>query len=258
MQSKKDTSWGKVADWYNDLLEEKEGTFQKEVILPNLARLLDIKKGETVLDLGCGTGFFSREFSKMGAKVIGVDVGSELIEIAQNAEVEKRGQTTVKYVVSSADDLNFILKNSVDTIVIVLALQNIENVSGVLKECKRVLKSTGKIVLVLNHPAFRVPKNSSWGWDEENVIQYRRVDGYLSEAQVKIEMHPGENKNIKTISFHRPLQYYFKMFSKNNLAVTKMEEWISNRIGPKGRKFAASEKARKEIPLFLFLEIKNI
>lgn len=262
MPKPKDTSWGNVAGWYHEMLES-EGTFQKEVILPNLKRLLEIKKGETVLDLACGTGFFSREFATLGAKVIGVDLGKDLIEIAQ-----KNSPKTIQYVVSSADDLNFVLKNSVDTIVIVLALQNIENVHGVLKECKRVLKpkSTqggsasggGKIVLVLNHPAFRVPKSSDWGWDEENMIQYRRIDAYLSEKQVKIEMHPGENKNIKTISFHRPLQYYFKMFAKNNLAVTRMEEWISNRIGPKGRKFAASEKARKEIPLFLFLELKSI
>lgn len=252
MTHQKDTSWGKVASWYNEMLEA-EGTFQKDVILPNLKRLLDIKKGETVLDLACGTGFFSREFFTLGAKVIGVDVGKDLIEIAQ-----KNSPKPIQYVISSADDLNFILKNFVDTIVIVLAIQNIENVNGVLKECKRVLKPKGKIVLVLNHPAFRVPKSSDWGFDEESMIQYRRIDAYLSEKQVKIEMHPGEDKSIKTISFHRPLQYYFKMFSKNNFAVTKMEEWISNRIGPKGRKFVASEKARKEIPLFLFLEIKNI
>ena len=267
MPKPKDTSWGNVAGWYHEMLES-EGTFQKEVILPNLKRLLEIKKGETVLDLACGTGFFSREFATLGAKVIGVDLGKGLIEIAKHAEAERSlkilrsaqddKKNTVQYVVSSADDLNFVLKNSVDTIVIVLALQNIENVHGVLKECKRVLKPKGKIVLVLNHPAFRVPKSSDWGWDEESMIQYRRIDAYLSEKQVKIEMHPGENKNIKTISFHRPLQYYFKMFAKNNLAVTKMEEWISNRVGPKGRKFAASEKARKEIPLFLFLELKSI
>ena len=41
---KKQTSWGKVADWYDDVLN-KERSYQKEVILPNLIRLLEIKKG---------------------------------------------------------------------------------------------------------------------------------------------------------------------------------------------------------------------
>lgn len=246
----KQTSWGNVASWYHEMLESGEGTFQKDVILPNLLRLMDIQKGQKILDLACGTGFFSREFLAAGGSVIGVDVGAELLEIAK-----KNSDKKIQYIESSADDLHFVLKESLDHIVIVLALQNIENVAGVLKECRRVLKSHGKLCVVLNHPTFRVPKSSDWGWDEENMIQYRRVDAYLSEKQVKIEMHPGENKNIKTISFHRPLQYYFKMMNKNNLCVTRMEEWISNRVGPKGRKFAASEKARKEIPLFMVLEM---
>ena len=35
------TSWDGVAKWYNDLLHG-EGTYQKELILPNLLRLLKI------------------------------------------------------------------------------------------------------------------------------------------------------------------------------------------------------------------------
>lgn len=246
----KQTSWGNVASWYHEMLESGEGTFQKDVILPNLTRLMDIKKGQSVLDLACGTGFFSREFFHSGANVVGVDIGEELLKIAR-----KNSDKKIQYIHSSADDLNFLLKESVDSIVIVLALQNIENVDGVFKECKRVLKPNGKLFVVLNHPAFRIPKSSEWGWDEENMVQYRRLDSYLSEKQIKIEMHPGENKNITTISFHRPLQYYCKMLSKNNLCISKIEEWISNRVGPKGRKFAASEKARKEFPIFMMMEI---
>ena len=77
------TAWGKVADWYNDLLEKEAGSYQKTLILPNLLRLLAIKKNETILDLGCGQGFFSREFAKANAKVIGVDIAPELIAIAK-------------------------------------------------------------------------------------------------------------------------------------------------------------------------------
>ena len=61
------TSWGGVAGWYQNLLSG-EGTYQKEVILPNLLRLLNIKKGEVILDLGCGPGFFAAEFLKKGLK----------------------------------------------------------------------------------------------------------------------------------------------------------------------------------------------
>lgn len=250
----KKTSWGKVAQWYKNLLEG-EGTYQKEVILPNLLRNLGIKKGETVLDLACGPGFFADEFLKAGAKVVGADISQDLIDIAKQETSPK-----IRYFTSAADDLSFLPDGSVDKAVIVLAIQNIENVQGVFKECGRVLRPGGKLFLVMNHPVFRIPKASSWGWDAERGIQYRRVDRYLSESKVKIQMHPsissGRMLSPKdyTISFHRPLQFYFKLLDKNNFCVRRLEEWISNRISDPGPRSQAENRSRKEIPLFLFLE----
>ena len=104
--------------------------------------------------------------------------------------------------------------------------------------------------------AFRVPKNSNWDFDEKKKIQYRRVDAYLSEMTIPIDMNPGQTNSKKTISFHRSFQYYFKLLSKNGFAVSRLEEWISNKKSQKGPRGAAEDKARKEFPLFLFLEAK--
>jgi SAM-dependent methyltransferase len=273
---KQKTSWGKVAEWYSDLLEKEEGTYQKDLILPNLIRLMDIKKGESFLDLACGQGFFSREFAKAGARVIGVDVSRELIDLAE--KISKKSNLKIDYKVSSADDLSFLKENSLDKIAIVLAIQNIENISGVFKECQRILKPKGKMFLVLNHPAFRVLKQSSWGWDPSaglgqiKGIQYRRIDEYISESKINIEMHPstsslapgraggqaGHSPGEKTISFHRPLQFYFKFLNKNGFAVSRLEEWNSNKKSQPGPRAKAEDKARKEIPLFMFLEAINL
>lgn len=250
---KKTTSWGKVANWYDSLLEKDNDSFQQKVILPNLVRSMNLGKNQVVLDLACGQGFFSRVFGQSGAKVIASDISPELIKIAKQHEARN-----VEYHVSPADDIRFCTDKSVDAITIVLALQNIKNVDGVFKECARVLKDKGGMFLVLNHPAFRAPKVSSWGWDEQAKVQYRRLDAYLSEFQTEIDMHPGQKKSEKTVSFHRSLQWYFKMLAKNGLAVTKCEEWISHREPTKGPRFAAENKARKEFPLFLFLEGRKV
>ena len=74
-------------------------------------------------------------------------------------------------------------------------------------------------------------------------------------------MTPGEKlqkKKIKTVSFHRPLQYYIKLLSKNGFALTRLEEWISHKKSQKGPKQSIEDTARKEIPLFMALEIKSI
>ncbi|MDO8602173.1 MAG: class I SAM-dependent methyltransferase [bacterium] len=275
-EKKFETSWGGVAQWYHDTVEEK-GSYQKDLILPNLLRLMDIHAGETVLDLACGEGFFSRRFNRLGAKVFASDISKELIEIAKK-DKDVQG---VQFDVSSADAIPFIKDSSIDKAVIVLALQNIENVPGVFAECSRVLKQNGKLYFVINHPAFRIPKQSSWGWDEvanrgaysanrENgeTIQYRRVDRYLSELREKIDMRPslGRHESASsqpksastTISFHRPLQYFAKSLKKNGFAITGMEEWSSDRKSEPGPRAEAENRARIEIPMFMFIEARKI
>jgi len=251
VNSKNKTSWGGVAGWYDDLLK-KDNTYQSEVILPNLLKTMNIKSSDNVLDLACGQGFFAREFAKLGAKVVGVDISKELIKIAKEQNTQN-----INYTVSSADKLSFLKDQSLDKISIILALQNIENISQVLKECSRVLKNKGKLYVVLNHPAFRVPKKSDWGYDDKKKVQYRRVEKYLSEFLINIDMNPGEKiqKNKKyTVSFHRPLQAYLKSLNTAGFLTADFEEWISNKKSQNGPRQKEEDVARKEIPLFVCIE----
>lgn len=241
------TSWGPVATWYDDLLSAP-GTYQQEVILPNLLRLVDPKPHDTILDLGCGQGFFAKQFAERGAKVTGVDISPELIKLA------KKSAPKATFFTCSAEKLSPIADQSAHQAFSVLALQNIKDLSAVFKECSRVLKPNGHLSIVLNHPAFRIPKHSAWGWDDQTKTQYRRIDEYLSEITVPIDMHPGQNAKETTVSFHRPLQYYFKLLANSGFAITRLEEWISHKKNPPGARAAAENKARHEFPLFLYLE----
>ncbi len=248
------TSWGAVASWYDDLLK-KDGSYQADVVLPSVLRLLEIKKGETVLDLASGQGFFARHYRDLGAKVIASDISHELIDIARKTDLATgKDKEPIKYFIEPSNNLNFLPDGSVDKISIVLALQNIEDVAGTFAECARVLKPGGKFVFVLNHPAFRIPKESSWGFDEKEEVQYRRVDKYLSDYRVAIKMHPGEKDSDFTVSFHRPIQYYFKMLRNSGFSVNNLEELISNKKSQEGPRQRAEDKARKEIPIFMAIE----
>src|SRR3989338_2876640 len=244
-----DTSWGGVAGWYHRFLEREEGAYQKTVILPNLVRLLDIKRNEMIVDLGCGQGFFARELYKKGARASGVDVSKELIGLARQHSPKE-----IQFYAAPAHKLDFLKDGSADAVVMVLAVQNIENPGEVFAECRRVLTRGGRLLLVTTHPAFRVPHGSEWGWDAAKKIQYRRVDQYLSESKVKIQMRPGEHPQAHTITFHRPLQFYFKALGKNGFRVRRLEEWISDRTSQPGPRAKAGTLARHEIPLFMALE----
>ena len=242
------TSWGAVTNWYKEHLE-KDDTYHAQVITPNISRIVQGAKGMRILDIGCGEGYFTRLFATTGAYVEGADISPELVTTA------KQQSPSITYHVAPADHLSFASREMFDVVTCVLALQNIERIETVFKECRRVLKPDGRVIFVINHPAYRIPKASSWGWDESLHIQYRRVNKYLSSSKEKIDMTPGkEEGKTYTYSFHRSLQDYSKALSSAGFAVQRLEEWISHKTSEKGPRARAEDVARKEFPLFLCIE----
>ncbi len=245
------TDWDNVAPWYDSHLDG-EDTYQGKVIAPNLLRMLDIKKGEAILDLACGQGYFSRLVKDAGANVTGVDLSLELIARAEEKSSD------ISYIVAPAENTK-LKKESFDKVFTVLAFENIKNIDEVMFEIKRVLKKEGTFTLVLLHPAFRIPQHSDWGFDVKRDLQYRRSDKYLSEIKIDIDLKPFKGKGtIKTTTFHRSIQWYMKAFKKQGFTITSIEEWISHKKSGVGPRQKAEDIARKEFPMFMALELKKI
>ena len=255
---KKETSWGHVADWYHEHVSESEDTYHEQVIKPNLLRVLGDVRGKRVLDIACGQGFFSRVLNAAGAQVTGADIAPELITIAK-----KLGPAGITYLVAPAERIP-LPDASFDAGMCVLALQNIKDLSGTMAQASHLLKTNGVFVIVLNHPCFRIPRHSHWGFDAdarpadgEAGVQFRRIDRYLSETSIPVQMHPGSDPGVTTLSNHRPLQVYMKELAKHGFALVGLEEWISHRTSEKGPRREAEDRARKEFPLFLMLSARK-
>jgi ubiquinone/menaquinone biosynthesis C-methylase UbiE len=247
-QSKKTTSWGSEAAWYSDHLAQGD-TYHAKVLLPNILRLVEPKKGQQVLEIGCGEGFFARELARAGSTITASDIAPELIAVGK----KKGGGVT--YVVSKAQDLSWAPKKQFDVVLAVLTIQNMEQIDMVMKQVRSVLKDNGRFIFVLNHPVFRIPKESSWGFDEKENTQYRRIDAYLSVKKTAIDMHPGTktDKSV-TYTFHRSLQEYMKVLRSAGFCLTRLEEWISHKTSEAGPRAKAENTARKEFPLFMMIE----
>src|SRR4051812_49983752 len=65
--------------------------------------------------------------------------------------------------------------------------------SPVWQACAAALKPGGALVVVMMHPAFRVPRQSDWVWQAEGDggAQGRIVRQYLSSEKIEIKTHPG-------------------------------------------------------------------
>ena len=254
---KKKTDWGHVASWYDAHLSGDD-TYHAKVILPNLSRLIGEIKNKTVLDLACGQGYFTEIWALANAKkVYGIDLGEGLIQIAEE-NAHKLKLKNIQYIVSPADNLEMIKDESIDILTCILAIQNIEEVRGVFEEVSNKLVKGGHMYIVLNHPSFRNPRQTHWGWDEENRSQYRRIDEYISESKAKIDMNPGATHKSHTWSFHRPLQFYFKAINKAGLYVGRVEEWVSHKASQSGPRQKAEDKSRHEIPMFMMIEVVKV
>ncbi len=245
---KKETSWESVADWYDKAVGPKGHYHHVQTILPGALRLLALSDEEkpSVLDLCCGQGVLHRSLPQ-NTPYLGIDASKTLLQAARKGAA--KSATFLQADLSEPLDLKDL---SFTHACILLALQNIERPQAVLQTASAHLKKGGKLLIVLNHPCFRIPRQSSWGIDESKKVQYRRVDCYMTPLHIPIQMHPGEDPEKKTLSFHRPLSYYVHALSKAGFVVRQIEEWCSERVS-QGAKSRMENRARKEIPLFLAL-----
>ena len=114
--------------------------------------------GMRVLELGCGTGYFTRELARSGANIVAVDVSPELLEIARadccaNVCYEIQNACAMSY-----PDAVF------DSVVGSSVLHHLE-IKEALREIYRVLKVGGTIYFTepnMLNPQIAVQKNVPW------------------------------------------------------------------------------------------------
>lgn len=246
------THWENVAEWYDTLVGHEGSEYHQEVVLPGVLRLLAPEAGETILDVACGQGVLCRLLHGRRARVTGIDASPALIEAAR-----QRGPAEIDYRVGDARKLA-LPAGSFDAAACVLAIQNMHPIRPVFESVARVLEPAGRLVIVMMHPAFRGPKETSWGWDEKLKVQYRRVDRYLVPRKTPIVAHPGSAPEIYTWTFHKPIELYVKAMRQAGLLIDALEEWPSHKQSEPGARAAAENIARKEIPMFLAIRALKV
>ncbi|MFA4873110.1 MAG: class I SAM-dependent methyltransferase [Patescibacteria group bacterium] len=279
-----ETSWDESAQWYHGLVGEKGMELQRAVVFPQALRLLHLQPHERLLDVACGQGAFCREAVRYCREIAGIDASPQLIALARNNFLYRNSNLTsketsphipsfvrrgggglvniskkIKYYVGDARKLpKEVVGERFDAISCILAISNIDPIKPVFEECKKILKPSGRLVLVVAHPCFRIPRQSGWGWDEQRKLQYRRVDRYLSEMKIPIQMHPGGRSHEVTWTFHRPLGVYMRALTEAGFAVDAMEEWTTNRKSTPGPRARADMNSKQEIPLFLTMRAISV
>lgn len=243
------TSWDALARWYDGWVGEAGSEHHRAVAIPTTLELLQAGPGERILDVGAGQGVLAPYIVRAGAQFVGIDASPRLLDIARKRH--GRDGTFLLGDARSLASIQGIEPLSFDAVVFLLSLQDMDPLAAVLASAAAVLKPGGRIVLLLTHPAFRIPRQSGWGWDENRKLVYRRIDRYLTPLPVPLKPIPGEHR--ATRSFHRPLEMYVNGLADAGLCVNRMVEVPAHRIASGSPSVRADRLAREEIPLFLGL-----
>lgn len=245
--------WDHVASWYDRLVGDEGSDYHQQVIIPAALRLLAPRPGERFLDVCCGQGVFCRALLQQGAGFVhGVDASALLIEAAQ-----RRGGG-VEYTVADARRLGPLADGSYDGASCLMALQDLDDMGSVCSGMAAALRPGGRAVLILMHPCFRIPRQSSWGWDEAHKTQYRRIDRYATPQQIPISTRPGAAPDLHTTFHHRPLRDYVNALGEAGLPTIAADELLSHRRSSSGGKARGENRAAAEIPVFLALLCRRL
>lgn len=145
-------------------------------------RSLGIKRGDVILDHGCGIGSYSIPAAKMvgvTGKVYALDIHPIGIEKTQK-RAEKEGLRNLETILSGLE--NGLPDQYVDIVLLIDVFTWIEDKVALLNEFHRVLKPSGQLVVLIDHASpdecktivdktgqFRLAKQDG------NVLYYLRV-----------------------------------------------------------------------------------
>ncbi|HII71416.1 TPA: class I SAM-dependent methyltransferase [Candidatus Woesearchaeota archaeon] len=115
-----------------------------------------VHKGMKVLDLGCGSGYFTVEMARLvgpSGKVVAADIQEEMLKMAKE---RLEGESLGSRVKLHKCNKNIGLKEKFDFIFVFYVLHEVESARAYLHELKGLLRKSGKILLV--EPKFHVTK----------------------------------------------------------------------------------------------------
>jgi len=121
---------GKYDEWYGRPEGKYADAMEKDLFL-KLARPLE---GQTLLDIGCGTGHNLEFFRKIGLQATGIDASEPMLEIASN-----KLEAEVRLSLGRAESLSF-KDRSFDIVTLITVLEFSSDPRAALREAGRVAR----------------------------------------------------------------------------------------------------------------------
>ena len=212
-----ESSYDLNAKFWIKIIRENLDRYRTELTDPAVLDAVGECGGSRILDAGCGEGYLSRFFARAHAQVDGIDLSSPLVEAARAAA--SQGDLRINYHVGDVTNMEF-ANETFDVVVCNHLLNDLPAPEAAITEFSRVLKPTGRLVILMLHPCFygfrvrgdndsvRLPVSNYF--TARHAEQLFDVAGILSPAPVRV--------------YVRPLEYYFRALISAGFGITSLRE----------------------------------
>ena len=183
-----------LKEWYTKTAKQydswdTEGKLDAE--FEGIKELLNVKKGEKVLDVATGTGIYLILAAKRDAICYGVDITPDILQVAKNKVKALKLKNVKELKIADADNLPY-KDNSFDWITCIGMFEYypIEHAQKILIEFKRVLNNTGKIIMDfpdINNPEAHTFKSKSESVNTKVYLyNFNKIEKMLKDLGLKI------------------------------------------------------------------------
>jgi 2-polyprenyl-3-methyl-5-hydroxy-6-metoxy-1,4-benzoquinol methylase len=249
--------WNEIAPFWDDQMGEGN-LFQRLLIGPATERLLEVQPGQTVLEIACGNGAFTRRLAALGASVVAFDYSEAFIQRARARTHLHTGR--IEYRVLDATDpeqLRALGLGRFDAAVCNMAFMDMAAIEPLLGALPALLRPGARFVFSVLHPCFNSVGSSKIAEEEDRAgeLVYRigvKVTGYITpvvQRGIGIIGQP-----TPQIYFHRPLSVLLNACFDAGFVLDRLEEPAFTEGGQPDRPF--SWLNFREIPPVLIARLR--
>ena len=185
--------------------------------VPYIMGLIGDVGGKSVLDAGCGGGFYSLLLGEKGAKVLGIDGSEEMIKIAKKKA--SRRMLDARFEIGEITDLR-IKDGMFDLVLSTLVLMEVKDLDKAVSELVRVTRKGGDIVISVQHPTL-----TAGDWERESGQKlFRKLDDYFTEKELEEVWEDERKEQVSFNYYHRSLQAYTQPFLEKGCVLTHLFE----------------------------------